>query len=134
MKSIFELVSKHVEPSIKRSIVESLVKRGMPRTMISKCLGISTSLITRYLRKERGLHDFTNIADLASKIEELADRIVNNRLCKEYFYYELIKLTIYALSKKYVCEIHYSIDKSINPAKCHICPEIFKNTTSYNLF
>ncbi|MEM0001830.1 MAG: XRE family transcriptional regulator [Desulfurococcaceae archaeon] len=127
MKSVFELASKHVEPSIKRSLVESLLRRGVSRSIVAKCLGISPSLITRYARKERGLHDFTTVSDLASKIENLAERIVKEGLCGEHVYHEVIKLTLYALSKKYACGIHYSMDKSINPARCRICPELFRN-------
>ncbi|MEM4827451.1 MAG: XRE family transcriptional regulator [Desulfurococcaceae archaeon] len=126
MKSVFELVAKHVEPSIKRSIVEALVEQGLPKAEIAKCLDISPSLVTRYLKKERGLHDFTRIPDVAERVRRLAGRIVYEKLCGNEAYMEIVKLVFHVLSRKYACSIHYLLDKSVNPATCHVCTELFK--------
>jgi len=127
LKSVFELIAKHVEPSIKRSLVESLTRRGLSRSSIARCLGISVPLVTRYVKKERGLHDFTSIKDVALRIEELANKVVDSGICGNDLYYEIVKLTVYVLARKYACGVHYSLDKSINPAKCGICPGLFEN-------
>lgn len=127
MRSVFELIARHVEPSIKRQLVEALVSRGVPKLKIARCLGISPSLATRYSRRERGLHDFSVFSDVSEMVERLADRVMSGELCGVDAYYELAKITMYVLSKKYACSIHYSVDRTINPAKCSICLNLFKS-------
>ncbi|MEM1628828.1 MAG: XRE family transcriptional regulator [Desulfurococcaceae archaeon] len=125
MRSVFELLARHVEPSLKRGLVEKLSIKGMSGKEIASCLGLSPSLVTRYSRKERGLHDFTHIPVINEKLDKLAEKITSMGICGEEVYVEIGKLAIYILQHKYACEIHYGIDRSINPIACKICSNLF---------
>jgi predicted transcriptional regulator len=130
LKSIFEFASKHIEPSLKRSLILKLLSRNMSRAEIARCLGISPSLITRYVKGERGLHDFTVIREIDQKLEKLSDEIATRKLCGEEVYVEVAKLTLYVLSKKYACGVHYLVSRDVNPSKCNICPSLFRGVLS----
>lgn len=125
MKSVFEFAARHVEPSLKKSLILKLLVRNVDRSRIAKCLGVSQSLITRYVKGERGLHDLTAISEVNSALEDLADRIANGVMCGEEVYGAIVKLTIYVLYKKYACGIHYLATRDVNPSTCRICPKIF---------
>jgi predicted transcriptional regulator len=125
LKSVFEFASKHIEPSIKKSLIHKLMSRGASRSYISKCLNISPSLITRYSRGERGLHDFTVISEVDRALDKIADEAIKGELCGSRLYIEIAKLTMTILSKKYACGIHYLATKDVDPSKCNICPSIF---------
>lgn len=98
MKSVFEFAARHIEPSLKKSLVHKLLARGVERSAIRKCLGISPSLISRYSKGERGLHDFTMMSDVNTALENLADRIASGRLRGADAYVEISRLTLYILS------------------------------------
>ncbi|MGB9816372.1 MAG: XRE family transcriptional regulator [Desulfurococcaceae archaeon] len=130
MKSILEFAARHVEPSLKKSLILKLLARNMDRSHIAKCLNVSPSLITRYAKGERGLHDIAAISEVNSILEDLADKIVNEEICGAEVYAEIVKLTIYVLYKKYACGIHYLATRDVNPSTCNICPLIFRNIVS----
>jgi len=89
-------------------------------------LEVSLSHVTRYLKKERGLCNFTRIPDVAERVSRIASRVVSEKLCGYEAYKEIVKLVLHVLSRKYACSIHYLVDKSVNLATCRICTEIFK--------
>lgn len=127
MRSVFELIARHIEPSLKRGLVEKLLARGMSKSKVSLCLGLSPSLVTKYSKRERGLHDFTHIPSVNDELNKLADKIAGTGVCNEEIYVEIGRLAIQILRNKYACGIHYGMDKSINPALCKICPSLFKS-------
>ena len=129
MKSLFEFVAKHVEPSVKRALVKKLLDRGVDRSTISRCVGVSQSLITRYIRGERGLHDFTAIREVYEALEKLASKVASGEQCGPLAYIEVARIVMYILSKKYVCGIHYVVERAVDPAKCNICSRLFQGTT-----
>jgi predicted transcriptional regulator len=126
LKSIFEFASKHIEPSLKRSLILKLLSRNMSRAEIARCLGVSSSLVTRYVKGERGIHDFTVIREIDQKLEKLSDEVATRKLCGEGVYVEIAKLTLYVLSKKYACGVHYLASRDVDPSKCNICPSLFR--------
>ncbi len=125
MKSILEFAARHVEPSLKRSLAIKLLARGVDRGKVSTCLGISPALLTRYIKGERGLHDFTRIKDVDERLDKLAEEVASGRKCGLDAYTELLNLTFYVLYKKYACGIHYVATRDVNPAKCNACPALF---------
>jgi hypothetical protein len=102
----------------------------MDRSHIAKCLNVSLSLITRYAKDERGLHDLATISEVNLILEDLADRIINEDICGAEAYAEIVKLTMYVLYKKYACGIHYLATRDVNPSTCNICPSIFRSIIS----
>lgn len=127
MKSVFEFAAKYIEPSLKKSLILKLLGRNLDREYIAKCLKISPSLITRYVKGERGLYDLTTISEVNNRIERIADEIASGKLCGLNAYSEIVKLTMYVLYKKYACGIHYLATRDVNPSTCNICPTIFQN-------
>ncbi len=127
---MFEFASKHIEPSLKRSLILKLLSRNMSRAEIARCLGISPSLVTRYVKGERGIHDFTVIREIDQELEELSDEIATRKLCGEEVYVEIAKLTLHILSKKYACGVHYLASRDVDPSKCNICPSLFRGVVS----
>ncbi len=125
MKSLLEFAAKHVEPSLKRSLAIKLLARGVSRSTISKCLSVSPALLTRYVKGERGLHDFTRIKEIDEELDKLAEKIASGEKCGLDAYAELLTLTFYVLYKKYACGIHYAATKDVNPAKCNACSTLF---------
>lgn len=127
MKSIFEFAAKHIEPSLKKTLVLKLLERNIDKTYISKCLDISPPLVTRYVKGERGLHDLSVISEVNEALEELAIKIAERKLCGLDVYKEIARLTIYVLYKKYACGIHYLATRDVNPATCNICQTLFRD-------
>lgn len=130
MKSVFEFAARHVEPSLKKSLILKLLARNIDRAYIAECLDISPSLITRYVRGERGLHDLGAISEVNSMLEGIADKIAGGEICGWEAYVEVARLTMYVLYKKYACGIHYLATRDVNPSSCNICPTIFRDLSN----
>jgi predicted transcriptional regulator len=130
LRSVFEFASRHIEPSLKRALILKLLSRNMSRAEIARCLGVSPSLVTRYVKRERGIHDFTVIREIDQKLEKLSDEIATRKLCGEGVYVEIAKLTLHILSKKYACGVHYLASRDVDPSKCNICSSLFRGVVS----
>ena len=113
--------------------MKKLLDRGVDRSTISRCIGVSQPLITRHIRGERGLHDFTTIREVDEILERLASRVASGELCGLPAYVEVVRVVMYILSKKYIwkyiCGIHYVVERAVDPAKCDICSRLFKGVT-----
>jgi len=95
---------------------------------ISKLLHTDQSTIYRYIAGERGYYiDLSKYKDIDQEIKMLADRIVNNGIDEYELSREMIKLTLRALGKGYLCSIHRQLDNSSELTRCHICITLFKN-------
>ncbi|AFL66236.1 transcriptional regulator [Desulfurococcus amylolyticus] len=133
MKSVFEIAYRYIEPSIKRSIAIKLYEKGIPKIKIAEILSVSPSLITRYIKGEKGT-GFNPLED--PRVNELIYNIVDKILSNGLSGYEVereIHLAIAALlAEKRFCRIHKNVEPSINPPKCNICIELF--TSRYRLF
>lgn len=78
------------------------------------------------LHKEaKGLQDFMVYRDALEMINRLADMIIGEMRSVEEVYGELVKTITHVFAMKYACVIHYSLDKSVNPVTCDICPTLF---------
>ena len=128
MISVFEFGYRYVIPSIKRRLVEKLIYMGMTQREVSKRLGLSVSAVSRYLSMERG--SAINVAsfnDLDENIGRLA-LLIKDRISDPYtIQLAVYRITLYALSRKYMCEDHSKVDLSVNPKTCSICPTLFSN-------
>ncbi len=96
---------------------------------IAKKLKITPSAVSRYLKRERGVAiEITNFKDIDKELTILAKDIATQNLDFLTIEIRLLKISILAMSKKYLCEFHHKIHPSINPTKCKICPEVFSTT------
>jgi predicted transcriptional regulator len=125
MRSIFELAYRYVEPAVRRQLVLELYRRGVDRRKIVELVGISPSLITRYIAGQRGnMLDLTPYRDITMLISELAEKFL--RMSKEEVEEEMYRIVLYFLSHKYFCNVHSVLVQGRDPLKCQICPGIFK--------
>ncbi|ABN69378.1 conserved hypothetical protein [Staphylothermus marinus F1] len=128
MKSIFELAYRYIVPYINRRIVEIMYQHGLSEIEIARKLRITPSAVSRYLAKQRGVQiDLSRNIDVERKLEELAEKIIDKNPSIYEIYRDITSLTLYIMSKKYMCNIHKKLDPEIDPLKCNICPELFGN-------
>lgn len=127
MKSVFTIADKYVYPSLRRLLVIRLRYKGTRPAEIARLLGLSRSLVTRYLKGERGRYiDFSIYPDIVETLDRIADSVINNKISDEEVIVVLSALTMYVLARKYVCRFHAEVD-DVDPSTCDICPKIFGN-------
>ncbi len=126
IKSPLYILDKHVYPAIRRQLVISLYTKGFKVSEISRLTGYSKSLITRYLKGERGsLIDISKYSDIREMIEEVVWQLITGELDTYKLETRLIKIALYMMKKRYLCMYHKMIDPEIDPSKCRICSEAF---------
>ena len=125
MKTVFHIIDKHVCPALRRKLVIHLYRRGLTVSEISRLTGYSKSLVSRYLRGERGAGiDISLYPDIDEHLSRLAHRIVDNKLDPLKVEACIARIAVYMMRKRYVCGYHKTIDPGVNPAECNLCPEI----------
>ena len=125
--SVFELGYRYLMPSIRRSIAVELKERGLTQEEIAKRMRVSNSAVSRYLSMERGTYiDLSEFPDVREMIKELTVNILVNELRDYELQRKILEIALYALSRRYICAFHRSIDPNVDPERCNICPEIFK--------
>jgi len=121
------LASKYVVPAIKRELVLELLKMGFMEVEIAKTLGLSPSLVTRYLKGERGNSiNISSYKDISNMVKELASRIARNSLNAYEVAREIDRIAMIFMAKKYLCGLHSRIEPGIDITKCNICPELYR--------
>ena len=127
--SVFELAYRHVYPAVKRRLVEILYNEyKLTQQEIARLLHISQSAASRYKNLARGgLVDLSRFKDIDEEIHRLAEKVVHENLDKYRLVNELTRITLKILAKGYICSYHKMIDKDIDPDKCRICLDLFKD-------
>lgn len=127
---IFEIGYRYLIPSIKRMLVLELNETGLSQKEIAERMKISRSAVSRYLSMERGVYiDLSEFSDIKDMTKRLADKISQRKLDNYELQREILEIAIYALSHRYVCAFHESLDPEIDPRKCNICPTLFKTSS-----
>ncbi|MCS7129007.1 MAG: hypothetical protein N3E36_05605 [Sulfolobales archaeon] len=127
VKSPFELAYRYVEPSVKRRLVLKLLERKIPPIEVSRKLNISPSLVTRYVKGDRGVYlELVKHRDVEEMIEALASDVLRNNMTKHDVQREVSKITMYVLSHKYVCNLHKVLERDVDLLQCSICASIFR--------
>ncbi|ADM27145.1 conserved hypothetical protein [Ignisphaera aggregans DSM 17230] len=128
--SIFELGYRYILPSIKKRLVEIMLREyGYTQREIANILGLSEAAVSRYISSQRGHTINIEIySDIDKRIRELAELIASHRIRDRYtIYRKLYGIVLETMSKKYVCSIHRELDRDIDPSRCNICPELFSS-------
>lgn len=126
MRSPYELAYRYVVPTVKRELVEELVRRGLSKIEVSKLLRLSPSLISRYISGERGhLLTLRNYPDVMSMIKKLADSVVMGGIDEYVIIGEVSNIVKYVMSKKYLCRIHKDVEPDVDPTRCNVCVKVF---------
>ena len=127
MKTVFHILDKHVYPALRRRLVIHLYMQGLTVSEISRITGYSKSLISRYLRGERGTGiNISHYPDVDQYLHRIAQMIAENKLDPLTIEAYIGRLAIYMMKNRYICGYHRTIDPEINPAECNLCPELFK--------
>ncbi len=127
MKNLFELAYRHVTPAIRRALVLELLRKGFTEAEIARALSISKSLVTRYVKGERGdvagIHEHPLVRGLMNR---LADKIVSGDVSGHEVEAEVVRAVALMFSTKQLCEYHSRLDPEVSPLKCNVCPTIFR--------
>ena len=127
MRSTLELASRYVVPAVRRELAIKLIRRGFTAIEVAKLLGVSPSLISRYLNGERGSYiDLRKYRDVEKQIELLADAVSRGLLGIYKISKEVDRIAMYVMARKYICSLHKKLDPSIDVTRCTICPDLYK--------
>lgn len=127
MSKVFEIGYRYVVPSIKREIVLELLRRRFSEIEVSKVLGVSKSLVSRYARGERGaLLDVSNNPVVKDFIVRVAHLVESGEASTIEIEEEIVKVVVKLLSMKALCGLHVKIDGRFNPISCQICSRVFR--------
>jgi len=127
--TIFDLAARYLLPSLRRAVAEELLSMGLSEARIAEILGVSRSLISRYLkglRASRVRVDFDE--SIRNAVKSIAVKAVWGEASPEEIDTELVKLLAKLLAEKRMCKYHAVLDKSVNAAACNICVQIFAKT------
>jgi len=130
-RSVFEIGYRYVLPSVKRRLVELMLREyGCSQKEVAVLLGLSESAVSRYIASQRGyLVSVEEFKDIDRRIRGLAEVIATRRLTdKHAIYRSLYEVVLEVMAKKYICQIHKDVDEGVDPTKCNICPELFSRT------
>lgn len=132
MSSVFELGYRYLIPSLKKRLAEIMSRElRMSEVEIARKLKITPSAVSRYLRGERGSAiEVSVITDINEELAKLARDLSTRDLDFLEIEARLLKITIRAMSKKYLCWFHKKIQQSIDPVSCRVCPEVFSQPTN----
>ncbi|MFN3268716.1 MAG: transcriptional regulator, partial [Zestosphaera sp.] len=119
-------------PSLKKRLAEIMSKElRMSEVEIARKLKITPSAVSRYLRGERGSAiEVSVITDINEELTKLARDLSTRDLDFLEIEARLLKITVRAMSKKYLCWFHQKIQQSIDPVSCRVCPEVFSQPTN----
>ncbi|MEM1533073.1 MAG: transcriptional regulator [Desulfurococcaceae archaeon] len=127
VKSPFELAYRYVEPSVKRRLVLKLIEKNIPPIEVSRKLNISPSLVTRYVKGDRGAClELSEYSDVEEMIEKLANDLLMSDMTKYNVQREVSRITMYVLSRKYVCSLHKVLERDVDLLQCNVCALIFR--------
>jgi predicted transcriptional regulator len=79
MKSPCEVIVWDVLPSIRASIAEELVRRGLSQREVSAILGITPPAVSQYVSKKRG-YNIEFGEEVRGKIARLAEELVDKKV------------------------------------------------------
>lgn len=133
--SAFELGYRYVFPSVKRRLVEILIRElGLKQVEAARKMGLSQSAASKYLSMERGaLIDVAKFKDVERKLRDLAEKVVSEDLDMYSVYGALLEVSLYLMGRGYLCGYHARIDPDVDVAKCRICTSVFSILPSIHL-
>jgi len=127
--TVFDLAARYLLPSLRRAVAEELLSMGLSEARIAEILGVSRSLVSRYVRGLRGSRvrvDFDE--SVRSAVRSIAVKAVSGEASPEEIDAELAKLLAKLLAEKRMCRYHAVLDKTVNTVACNICTLIFAKT------
>ncbi|MEM1961425.1 MAG: hypothetical protein QXY48_00750 [Sulfolobales archaeon] len=126
MSTVFEIASRYVVPSIRREAVLELLRKGFSKVEVSRALGISKSLVSRYAKGERGkLLEVGHHPVVRNAVDKIAYLVESGEVSEHKIEEEIVKAVVKLLSAKALCGFHEKLDRRFNPTVCQICVRVF---------
>jgi predicted transcriptional regulator len=121
-----EIAVKCLLPPVRAMIAKELmIEHNLKQAEAAKLLGVSQPAISLYYRKMRGKAiDLENEAEVKRLIENLAASLAKGDLSHKDFISMFCEICKIIRAKKLLCEMHKTLDPSIDVEKCEICPTI----------
>ncbi len=123
-----ELAYKYLVSPIKALVAIELESRGYSQTHVSRMLGVTQPMVSRYCRSgrsvfiERLVRAGVDEAEAEALVKMLADTLAYSGRVE--FIRVLSWIVNSIMSRQVLCSLHRRIDKSI-PGSCRLCVELF---------
>ncbi|MGB9708764.1 MAG: transcriptional regulator [Infirmifilum sp.] len=125
MSTVFGLFDKYVGPAMRRALAVELYNRGFKIGEIAEILGVSRSLVSRYLNGSRGSRAGDIPEDVFNSVKSIADEIEGTSIGPYDVEYRLWQETLKLASEKKFCRLHARVNKRIKPELCQVCVRLF---------
>jgi predicted transcriptional regulator len=125
MKTLCELMSLEVLPTVRALIARSLVEvHGLSQQQAADRLGTTQPAISQYKRELRGLKTsmIKNDSELVKIIDSMSKRIAAGELDQQEAALEFCEICRHMRSTGMACEIHRKINPSLST--CSICEKL----------
>lgn len=126
MVTVFGLLDRYAYPALRKALALELYRRGLNEGEIGEALGVSRSLVSRYLRGSRGLALESLDERVLEAVKRLADEVYAGGLARHDVEYRLSRLALEAASSKLFCSLHAKLDRSVDPSACTLCQALFR--------
>lgn len=127
MVSVFGLLDRYIGPAMKRALAVELYEKGMSEEKIANILGVSRSLVSRYLKGNRGSHLEELPRSLLEEIKFIAVEASSGKLQSSDIEYLLWVTALKYASRKKLCAFHAKIDSKIDARTCQLCVKLFSS-------
>lgn len=126
MSKVFEIVYRYAIPSIRREVALELLRRRFSEVEVSRALGISKSLVSRYVRGERGkLLEVGHHPVVREAVQRIAQLVEVGMASAYEVEEEIVRAAVGLLSVKALCGLHGRLDGRFDPARCRLCIKVF---------
>ncbi|MBX5327295.1 MAG: transcriptional regulator [Candidatus Bathyarchaeia archaeon] len=118
-----EVAVKGVLPVIRALIAEELgITYHLKQKEIAKILGVSQPAVSLYYKKMRGKAiDLERESEVRRLIKKLSASLVEKELTPKDFISEFCKVCVKIRAKGLICELHGTLDPSLDIEKCGYC-------------
>lgn len=127
-----DLISEFVMPELRGLLAHKLYEKGLGQLRISKLLGISQPMISKYMSVSyseylKRLEDLgLDVSEVVRTVEVLVERLVNDNY-REYL--ELISNFLNSILRRgLLCKTHKKIS-SVVPRDCEVCFKLFEEVS-----
>lgn len=128
MKATCELVSNVVLPSIRAWIAKEAVRKGMKQKDVAKCLGLTRSAVSQYLKKKRadiklGERELNEIKPL---INDITNKMESNEITDFDMMKLICKICLSLRASLTLCKLHMKAEPKLKGLNCTFCEELFE--------
>jgi len=125
MVTLFGLLDRYVYPSLRRALALELHRMGLDEKAIAEKLGVSRSLVSRYLLGSRGAFIGELSNRQAERIRRLAEEVVRGNLSGREVEASLALIAVDMARSGELCPLHARLDYRFADRSCSMCRVVF---------